>query len=434
MAAEEASFVAKFASPEQLQRGTVDFSSEIYSLGATLWFLLTGAAPVAGTPLGRKSGVPKPVVELLQQMLSPNPKERPHDPVAFEDEVRKCLGQPGRAETVDRKFGGRAPVTLPVTLPVIRPVLSVEPRRPSLWKPLALAALFVGLAALAALIVLDGLNPRQTLARFTQPKPVGVPIGVPEASAPTDPGFVAEPVSSDPSPSAIVSTEPEETAQLQQEAIAANEGASESSANEQSEPAVLESVPSSVAAEATNAYASQAEPSAAPVEPPPAEAESPEPGPQLVATNETTSASAEEEEPAPPSEGPDETAAPPNYAAQEAELLARASEMAATPAAAEPPAPQASATPSAILPRLDRPVATEPTPTTKEIAKPKKRPKQIDGMEVRAAEPVREADLVPPPETPAGPDGAQFVGIAPDGSLIFEAPPVQRRSAAKPRR
>src|SRR5689334_5083450 len=32
-----------FASPEQLDQGTVDFRSEIYSLGATMCFLLTGA-------------------------------------------------------------------------------------------------------------------------------------------------------------------------------------------------------------------------------------------------------------------------------------------------------------------------------------------------------------------------------------------------------
>src|ERR1700688_101880 len=40
---------ARFVSPEQLQHGTVDFRSEIYSLGATMCFLLTGAAHSAGT-------------------------------------------------------------------------------------------------------------------------------------------------------------------------------------------------------------------------------------------------------------------------------------------------------------------------------------------------------------------------------------------------
>src|SRR5215472_19092423 len=37
-----------FASPEQFERGPVDVRSDIYSLGATLWFALTGKAPLAG--------------------------------------------------------------------------------------------------------------------------------------------------------------------------------------------------------------------------------------------------------------------------------------------------------------------------------------------------------------------------------------------------
>src|SRR5438034_3087639 len=45
---EESSSVAShFASPEQLENGTTDFRSEVYSLGATMYFLLTTAAPSA---------------------------------------------------------------------------------------------------------------------------------------------------------------------------------------------------------------------------------------------------------------------------------------------------------------------------------------------------------------------------------------------------
>lgn len=38
-------FVERFASTEQLQPCRVDIASEVYSLGCTMWFLLTGAAP-----------------------------------------------------------------------------------------------------------------------------------------------------------------------------------------------------------------------------------------------------------------------------------------------------------------------------------------------------------------------------------------------------
>src|SRR4029450_1915061 len=44
---ESVSVVPQFASPEQLENGTVYFRSEVYSLGATMYFLLTGAAPSA---------------------------------------------------------------------------------------------------------------------------------------------------------------------------------------------------------------------------------------------------------------------------------------------------------------------------------------------------------------------------------------------------
>ena len=165
---------AQFASPEQLQRGTVDFRSEIYSLGATMCFLLTGAAPSAGTiPLQQLSRFPKRVRTLLAQMLRNNPDERPQDPVGFAEEIRDCLSRVEQRQALARRFG--------------IPLVSIIPRtseRPQVWvsrRALALAVLALMLAALAATLLPEPI--RAVLHRNRTIKTIGVPIGVPEASA-----------------------------------------------------------------------------------------------------------------------------------------------------------------------------------------------------------------------------------------------------------
>jgi TolB-like protein/tRNA A-37 threonylcarbamoyl transferase component Bud32 len=83
-----------FASPEQFGGpgdATVDARSDIYSLGATLWYLLTGRTPISGkTPEEIRAShsklpveqlkaarVPAAIVELLKRMLAPDPAKRP---------------------------------------------------------------------------------------------------------------------------------------------------------------------------------------------------------------------------------------------------------------------------------------------------------------------------------------------------------------------
>ena len=97
-----------FASPEQFGNGPVDARSDIYSLGATLWFALTGKTPFAGrnieeirraqklaalpTEQLKAAHVPPPLRSLLKSMLALEPAGRPgvHDLAA---RLRGCSGQ-----------------------------------------------------------------------------------------------------------------------------------------------------------------------------------------------------------------------------------------------------------------------------------------------------------------------------------------------------
>jgi eukaryotic-like serine/threonine-protein kinase len=97
-----------FASPEQFESGPVDVRSDIYSLGATLWFALTGKTPFAGrnieeirraqklaalpTEQLKAAHVPPFVRSLLKSMLALEPAGRPgvHDLAA---RLRGCSGQ-----------------------------------------------------------------------------------------------------------------------------------------------------------------------------------------------------------------------------------------------------------------------------------------------------------------------------------------------------
>ncbi len=93
-----------YASPEQLEEKELDIRSDIYSLGITLWYALTGQCPYTGslasvlrqhmskaTPVEKLESAPMPVRQLLLHMLEKEPGQRPQSALALKIEIQACL-------------------------------------------------------------------------------------------------------------------------------------------------------------------------------------------------------------------------------------------------------------------------------------------------------------------------------------------------------
>ncbi len=138
-----------FASPEQLHDGPLNFRSEIYSLGASLWYLLKAVPLVGGgAALQYAIGLPGPVRELLESMLAENPADRPSDPLALQRQIQTCVAQIERQDLEASKWG------LPIVLgPATENESEPLPPRRSVRRSFALAAILLAIAMLTAIIL-----------------------------------------------------------------------------------------------------------------------------------------------------------------------------------------------------------------------------------------------------------------------------------------
>src|SRR5882724_2266945 len=152
----------QFASPEQRANGEIDFRSEMYSLGATMCFLLTGAAPLAVaqnesafadlcSALGARRSSGKRF-NLLVYLLRENPENRP--------------------QAIGRKLG------LPLA---VVPRKSKQPKQPAT----PLAQVLRGFAAVAVLVLAAAAAAEyffpDKIPYFRRSEQIGVPVGVPDA-------------------------------------------------------------------------------------------------------------------------------------------------------------------------------------------------------------------------------------------------------------
>jgi serine/threonine protein kinase len=166
---------AESGQPRREHRATA-LDSQIYLLGGIMYFLLTGVA-LSAEAVRRPpkfTGFPKPLRNLLAQMLNPNPDKRPKDLVVLGEMIRSCLLK------IERRFALADRYGIPLRTTVPQPT-QARPRR-LLRTALAFGALVLAAAVVAALLFAESIG--TALHRSNDTNKVGVLVGVPESPTP----------------------------------------------------------------------------------------------------------------------------------------------------------------------------------------------------------------------------------------------------------
>jgi serine/threonine-protein kinase len=422
-----------YASPEQLQHGTVDFRSEIYSLGATMWFLLTGAPPLIapngplamqpttnGLAVDKLNGMPKKVRRLLAQMLSVKAEDRPQDPLAFYRQIQDCLAQVDRRESMARRFG------VPLFSRSNEVVVPGRRRLPA--KALALAAVLLAIAALAALL-LPGYLRHQRVRQAEEP--IGVPIGVSDATASAPPVNTnvtdAIPSTQAPAETSVASANTTQNPP----ANSADQNAPVPPSPESSPVAVANEVAAAPVKPLPTAPAENVEPeteqpkvAAAPVKPlptaPPANVE-PEKEQPKVAANEAAPPQSQEETNPKPTES---VHAEPRVVQSNRETEVTSAIPTARPVAPEvrraEPAPPAEG-PEEVTANTEAKIAPASRAKKERVANMKRRPEK-NPVRQPAVTDEDEEPGAPMSQLPPGRVKARFIGVSADGNWMFELP------------
>jgi len=94
-----------YASPEQFAGMVTDIRSDLYSLGVTIWEMLSGELPFAGSgaelmyqhqhaepPIEKLKNIPVPVIALLEVLLTKDPNQRFQSPAQLQQALTKVRG------------------------------------------------------------------------------------------------------------------------------------------------------------------------------------------------------------------------------------------------------------------------------------------------------------------------------------------------------